>query len=240
MESHLLQKITQSMLKRIFRSDDGKTHIPLLRERCKILHAVGKVLVEKYKGTFVECVKSCNYNSDKLRKLLFDEFEPYRDEAIYESKKVRLFTKANSLVSDIWACYRKTNLFQLNIHNIMSTIFIDYRSPIVLHHLRILDYSNRLLNKFKDSDEPLKHRSREELEIRGCSLHAVNLLYYFLIQKKVPPQNPRCFLFIALTPELMQGCKILIDNYLYKLLADKIDTGCINDEPFHYITSTHY
>ncbi|XP_029177676.1 queuosine salvage protein-like [Nylanderia fulva] len=176
-------KITECTLKHIFRSDDGKTDIPLLRERCQILHAVGKVLLNKYKGTFVECVKLSNYNSDNLMKILFYEFEPYRDEAIYEGKHVRLLTKANSLVSDIWACYRKNKLFRLNIHNMMSTIFIDYHSPTVLHHLRILDYSNRLLNKFKDSDAPLKHGSREELEIRGCSLLAVNKLYTCVLQK---------------------------------------------------------
>lgn len=38
-------------------------------------------------GTFVECIKSSNYDANKLVELLFNEFESYRDEAIYKDIK---------------------------------------------------------------------------------------------------------------------------------------------------------
>lgn len=43
-------KITRSDFERIFQSDDGKTCIPLIDERIKILHEVGEILYNKYQG----------------------------------------------------------------------------------------------------------------------------------------------------------------------------------------------
>lgn len=42
--------ITKEELEYILRGDDEVTKIPLLAERLKCLHEVGKVLVEKYDG----------------------------------------------------------------------------------------------------------------------------------------------------------------------------------------------
>lgn len=38
-------------------------------------------------GTFEKCVEAAGYNADKLIKLLFNEFEAYRDEAVFEGSK---------------------------------------------------------------------------------------------------------------------------------------------------------
>ncbi|XP_029177671.1 queuosine salvage protein-like isoform X2 [Nylanderia fulva] len=224
-------KLTESELKHIFRSDDGETTIPLLNKRRMILHEVGNVLLKKYKGTFKNCVKKAKYNQDKLVKLLFDEFEPYRDEAKYKNKTVRLYTKANSLIKDIWACYKKKNMFHLNEEKMMSTIFIDYRSPIVLFYFGILTYSDKLLRKFTNNNQPLKHGDREELEIRACSLIAVNEIFE---QIKVE--------WNQINPEYDRCISIIIDNFLLLYIAEYFHkyVYMYDQYPFHYITSVHY
>ncbi|XP_029169850.1 queuosine salvage protein-like [Nylanderia fulva] len=63
-------KMTKSELECILQSDDGEPEIPLIDERLRILHEVGEVLLQKYKGTFMECLKLSEYDADKLMKLL--------------------------------------------------------------------------------------------------------------------------------------------------------------------------
>lgn len=69
------------MLARVLRADSGAETIPLLDKRVQNLQQVGKVLVDKYNGTFVECVKASQYSAEKLLKLIVNEFECFRDEA---------------------------------------------------------------------------------------------------------------------------------------------------------------
>ncbi|XP_029177674.1 queuosine salvage protein-like [Nylanderia fulva] len=222
-------KLTLNELEDIFRSDDGETTIPLLNERLTALHQIGNVLLEKYEGTFKNCIKSAEYNSDKLMKLLFDEFEPYRDEAKYRNKTVRLYTKANSLIKDIWACYKKKNMFHLNKENMMSTMFIDYRSPIVLFYCKVLTYGNKRLQKLKNNDQLLKHGDAEELELRACSLLAVNKILK-QIEKEWRNKYPEYD---------RQNILHLIDNYLLLIIPHRFDKY-VCDQPLRYIESVYY
>ncbi|CAL1687142.1 unnamed protein product [Lasius platythorax] len=234
-------RITLSELEHIFRSDDSETSLPRILERLNILHQVGEVLLNKYQGTFVECIKSSEYDANKLIKLLFEEFESYRDEAVFEDLKVRFHSKARSLVSDIWAvCSQKKPVkqkFKLNTKEMMSTMFIDHRAPLVLLHFKILRYSNRLVNRLKNGNEPLVHGSREEIEIRGCSLFAANLICKEIQKKRLPKSH--------LSKELIQLAKmlnipILLDNFLLGFIDFTRDKECLKQDPFHYINTVYY
>lgn len=228
-------RLTLAELQHIFRSDDGETSIPLIHRRREILQSVGRLLLRKYAGTFEQCINICKYNPQKLKEMLFNEFESYRDEAIYKDKKVRLHTKINSLLSDIWRYFCRINLYHICKQNRMSTMFIDYRSPIVLHHFEILRYSDKLINRFKNCDKPLKHGSLEELEIRACSLIAANKLRNYVANLLFPNEDKDLQEIQHSTHTI-----ILIDNFLLGFLADKFYTGCMDHEPFHYIRSVYY
>lgn len=54
-------------------------------------------------------------------------------------------------------------------------MFADYRVPQSLQALGILKYSDDLLEKIKNN-VVLEYGSNEEMEIRGCSIHCVELL----------------------------------------------------------------
>ncbi|XP_076235542.1 queuosine 5'-phosphate N-glycosylase/hydrolase [Calliopsis andreniformis] len=162
--------ITRSDAEQIFRGDNH-ANIPLLDERVKSLREAGKILLEKYQGTFVECIKSCSGSAEKLLKLIVNEFESYQDEADYEGHRVSFYKRAQILVGDIWACFKGQDIGAF--HDIdYITMFADYRIPQVLVHFGAIRYSNPLLSRLQ-CDVELENGSDDEIEIRGCSIEAV-------------------------------------------------------------------
>ena len=162
--------ITRCDAEQIFRGDDH-TSIPLLDERVKSLREAGKILLEKYQGTFTECIKSCSCSAEKLLKLIVNEFESYQDEAEYDGHRVSFYKRAQILVGDIWACFRGEGIGELRDIDYI-TMFADYRVPQVLVHFGAMRYSNPLLSRLQ-CDVELENGSDDEIEIRGCSIEAV-------------------------------------------------------------------
>ncbi|XP_050466329.1 uncharacterized protein LOC126859265 isoform X4 [Cataglyphis hispanica] len=200
-------------------------------------------------GTFTECIRSSENDGDKLVKLLFNEFESYRDEVEYEGLKVRFCIKARALVNDIWT-YHKTYepKFKLDTKNLMSSIFVNYRAPELLYHYDILRYSDKLMDRFTNNKnhskthciffvaEPLEYGSREEIELRGCSLLAVKLICQEV--NDISKYYNREAIRILLTEHFK--VPILVDNYLFISLIEIFDKGFEEQKPFHYIKTVHY
>ncbi|XP_015180297.1 PREDICTED: UPF0553 protein C9orf64 homolog isoform X2 [Polistes dominula] len=145
-------KITKNELEVIFRGDDNTINIPLINERVKVLHEAGEVLLNKYKGTFVECIKSCAGSAEKLLKLIVTDFHSFQDEAQFQTYKRKEYGE----------------FYDIDF----LTMFADYRIPQVLVHFGTLKYSSSLLNKLC-SGFKLESGSVEEIEIRGCSIEVV-------------------------------------------------------------------
>ena len=53
-------------------------------------------------------------------------------------------------------------------------MFADYRVPQILCAFGVLKYSDSLLERLNAEEEPIEKRL--EIEIRGCSIHAVELV----------------------------------------------------------------
>ncbi|XP_029177553.1 queuosine salvage protein-like [Nylanderia fulva] len=229
-DPHYYTKLTPDALEYIFRSDNGETHIPFLKLRLEILQDVGLILLHKYQGTFLECIKSSDYDADKLMKLLFEEFSVYRDEIKYDGKRVRFLIKARSLVTDIWTFF---NEFKLNTNEPMSTTFIDCRILQVLLKAKLLRYSDDLAKRCKNNNKPLLQESREEIEIRGCSL--------FVIQEICNELQRLSQHYIEQEPILKDlNIWIVVDNLLFALLFVGIANESLNAYPLHYIETLHY
>lgn len=164
-------EVTQNDLEVIFRGDDNQTNIPLIKERVKNLHKAGQILLKKYQGTFVECIKSCSGSAEKLLKLIINDFDSFRDEADYKGHRVSFYKRAQILIGDIWACFKGQGYGAFYDIDYI-TMFADYRIPQVLIHFGAMRYSNPLLSKLQ-SDIELESGSPEEIEIRGCSIDVV-------------------------------------------------------------------
>ncbi|XP_071082919.1 queuosine 5'-phosphate N-glycosylase/hydrolase-like [Haliotis cracherodii] len=165
--------ITQDQLASVFRSE-SEMDIPLFQERLDVLHQVGQVLIQKYEGSFSNCVKKCNGSAKDLLNLIVTEFPPFRDEADYNGKRVSLHKRAQILIADVWGCCEGQGLG--TFHDIdVITMFADYRVPQVLVYFGALQYSHALMELLR-KDTLMKNGDRLEVEIRGCSIWATELV----------------------------------------------------------------
>ncbi|XP_012535695.1 queuosine salvage protein [Monomorium pharaonis] len=221
-------QITQQDAEVIFRGDD-EVDIPLMQDRIKGLHEAGKILLDKYKGTFVECIKSCEGSAKKLLQLIVKEFDSYRDEADYEGHRISIYKRAQILIGDIWACYKGRGLGEF--HDIDSiAMFADYRIPQVLVHYGTMRYSDSLMSKLK-SDEPLKQGSREEVEIRACSIEAVERVCD--VVRSLIEADPK----LGLNPSTDVNA-IVIDHYLWDYRREYAQE--LEHIPFHKTRTIYY
>lgn len=165
--------ITEEQLKKVLRSDTS-VEVPLLSERVKCLHEVGSALLENFDGSFVNCVRIADQSALTLLRLIVENFKCFRDEAIYKGHKVAFYKRAQILVADIWACFKGEGAGPFkDIDEI--TMFPDYRVPQSLLFYGVFEYSEELLEKLK-KQTILNNGDEEEVEIRGCSIHAVELV----------------------------------------------------------------
>ncbi|KAM6170356.1 queuosine 5'-phosphate N-glycosylase/hydrolase [Rhynchocyon petersi] len=154
--------------------------MPLIEERHRILNETGKILLEKFGGSFLNCVQNSGKSAQKLMHLVVENFPSYRDVTQFKGKGVSFYKRAQILVADIWSVLegKGYGCFK-DISSI--TMFADYRLPQVLVHLGALKYSDELLKKLLKG-EMLLYGDKQEVEIRGCSVWCVELIRDCLLE----------------------------------------------------------
>jgi len=217
-DPNVYSKIDQETLMRVFR---GKTAalIPMFEQRLKILHENGQILLEKFSGDFSNVINAANGSAQNLIKLVVENFPSFNDSYEYKGKMMAFYKRSQILVADIWACFEGKGLG--NFHDIDSlTMFADYRVPQILCFFKVLKYSSTLLNEMNKREftpgEPM------EVEIRGTSIHAVELIREEMYIKK---------------PDLKVN-SILIDFYLWDLRRKMSEE--LEKIPFHRVRSIFY
>lgn len=58
--------------------------MPLIEERLRVLKEAGNVLLEKFDGSFLNCIKKSENNAQKLLMLVVENFPSYRDETVFQ------------------------------------------------------------------------------------------------------------------------------------------------------------
>lgn len=213
--------LREDQLKKILRSDTN-IQCPLLSERLKCLHEVGNVLLEKFDGSFENVIKKADKSALKLLELILENFKCFKDEANYKNETVGLYKRAQILVGDIWACFQNSGLgYFKDIEEISA--FADYRVPQTLLWYGILEYDDELSKKLKNN-EILKNGCEEEVEIRGCTLQAVELLNSYI------------------TENLGHGKvnSILIDHFLWDFRRKHTKEVLEKGLPFHKTLCIYY
>ncbi|XP_063699391.1 queuosine 5'-phosphate N-glycosylase/hydrolase [Culicoides brevitarsis] len=223
-------EITEDDVRKIFRGDDGVTEIPLLQERVKCLHEVGKILLEKYDGTFVNCIKKAGKSAKELLNLIVKEFPCFRDEATYNGLKVAIYKRAQILVGDIWACFKGEGYGELTDVNDSITMFADYRVPQVLVYFGALEYSRTLMD-ILDSNILIPNGSEYEVEIRGASIHITELIKERLLAR-IAKEHPE------LSTKFVNS--ILLDHFLWDYRRQHNAALEERNIPFHKTISVYY
>ncbi len=139
----------------------------------RALNDLGRFLLERYDGRFAGPVEAAGGSAEELVRLLA-AMPFFRDVEGYEELEVPFYKRAQLTAADLALAFggegpgRFRDLDRL-------TIFADNLVPHVLRVDGVLRYDPELAARI-DGGELIAAGSREEVEIRACALHAVELL----------------------------------------------------------------
>lgn len=95
----------------------------------------------------------------------------FRDHTIYKGRQVFLYKRAQIFAADLHGAFKGQGYGEF-IDISSMTIFADYIVPAVLRQLGVLKYSLSLAS-IVDTNTEIGSGSEEEVELRACSVHAV-------------------------------------------------------------------
>ncbi|GAB4820369.1 hypothetical protein N2152v2_007415 [Parachlorella kessleri] len=151
-----------------------KRALPLQEERARLLREVGQGLLQGYEGQASNLIHAAGRSAARLVELVTAAFPGFRDHTIYRGRQVFFYKRAQIFVGDVWGAFQGQGLGCFpDIHCL--TMFADYRVPVVLRELGVLQYSEQLASKV-DSRQELQPGSTEEVEIRAATVVAVDAL----------------------------------------------------------------
>ncbi|XP_046980222.1 queuosine salvage protein [Schistocerca americana] len=223
-DAKFCSNVTLDQLRHILRGDK-ETDVPLLHARVDCLREVGNVLMDKYQGSFVNCLKESQNSAQKLLQLVVDNFPCFRDEAEFEGYAVSFYKRAQILIGDIWACFKGEGLGYFKDIDFLS-MFADYRVPQVLVHFGAMKYTDELMELLK-SGHILANGSREEVEIRGVSIEVV---------ERVCKQVRQLLQEYNINNVTVNS--VLIDHYLWDYRREHADS--LEYIPFHKVRCIYY
>ncbi|KAG0222834.1 hypothetical protein B0O80DRAFT_478628 [Mortierella sp. GBAus27b] len=211
------ERLSDKDIERVFRSDT-KEQVPLLQDRIRVMREAGQVLVEKFGGSFVNCIAQADNSALKLVDIITSNFSCFRDESDFCGRKVQFYKRAQILVADLWACFENKGYGEFkDIDEI--TMFADYRVPQALYHFHCLQYSPELIN-ILERGEMLPNGSQFEVEIRGNAIWSVELIrrrILELIQDELAESQGRAAEDKPATnaPKMTTVNAILIDYFIW-------------------------
>lgn len=169
-----LMTMTAAALAALFAPHD----LPNAEERARKLREVGSVLSRSFDGLAYNMIRAASQSAEELVSLVVSSFAGFRDEVVYESRQIFLYKRAQIFVADVWAAYgqQTSGVSPVAFRDIGSlTCFADYRIPQLFRAVGVFEYAAPLAARV-DAKEEIAPGSSEEVEIRACTVAAVELL----------------------------------------------------------------
>ncbi|KAI5305092.1 hypothetical protein KEM56_005336 [Ascosphaera pollenicola] len=226
------EKCSNEKLLHVFRSATEE-RIPMFDERVKCLREAGRILCDKYDGSFTNCIKEADGCAGYLVNLVADDFPCFRDTVEFKGKTIQIYKRAQILVADTWACFNGKGFGKFHDINKL-TMFADYRVPQALCSLGCIRYSPPLEMWIRDKKE-IPSGSREEVEIRASTIWCVDALRREILRRH-PEAAMGNFTAQTSSPTTPQKEKnddekvkngfnaVLIDFMLYDLAKERQET----------------
>ena len=200
--------ITKDEFKEILK---GNIEIPLFEERYNIIRNVSDIVNEKMNGNFYTFIKGVNIDTE-LFEIIVKYFPNFKDERMYNDKKIYFYKLAQLLTSDILHIRELKENIKVDYSHLVGCS--DYKIPQVMRGLGILEYSDKLSNII-DNKKEIEVNSEYEIEIRANMLVAIDL-----IKKKL--EN--------------KVCAIDINDYIWSQGRNKT----IELKPYHLTRNINY
>jgi hypothetical protein len=142
---------------------------PLMEQYAAALRDTGEHVLAEHEGRFEAVIEAANGSAPALADLLAG-WEAFADTSTYENRPVPFFKRAQIAAADV----NRLGIMPLGSEE-QLTAFADNLVPHVLRVDGILHLDPDLAARI-DADELLEHGSPEEVELRACAVHAIELL----------------------------------------------------------------
>ena len=145
----------------------------LMEHFARAWRELGRFLLDRFDGDFVSLVAAAGGSAERLVAIL-RQMPCFDDVAVYEDRPVPLFKRAQLTAVDLLLAFSGEGPGRFDDLDRL-TIFADNQVPQVLRADGVLEYAPPLADRVARGEE-LAPGSPEEVEIRACTVHAVELL----------------------------------------------------------------
>jgi hypothetical protein len=169
-----LIRLTAADCTTIFEQDpDNRPIAELMQLFAKALNDLGGYVQQDFNGSFIGLIEAAGASAERLMHLLI-RMPYFYDVEVYDAIKVPFYKRAQLTAADLSLAFGNKGPGRFDdLQNL--TIFADNLVPHVLRVDKILRYTERLISQI-DSGSLIPAGSAEEIEIRACALHAVEVL----------------------------------------------------------------
>ena len=169
-----LIELTAEECVRIFNQDPAnRTISELMQHFATALNDLGRLLLKRFGGSFSALVEAADHSAGSLLQLL-RQLPYFKDVEPYDSLEVPFFKRAQIVAADLAVAFQGKSWGHFGDLD-QLTIFADNLVPHVLRMDGILVYESSLISRIEAADL-ISAGSTEEVEIRACALHAVELI----------------------------------------------------------------
>ena len=169
-----LAEITGEECTRMFNQDpDNPVSRELMQHFATALNDLGQLVLVRYNGNFTALIESAASSAGRLVQLL-KKMPYFNDVGLYNGVQVQFFKRAQICAADLSLAFDGVGWGYFEDLDQM-TIFADNLVPHVLRLDEILIYEESLLRRINDGTL-IPAGSAEEIEIRACAVHAVEII----------------------------------------------------------------
>jgi len=139
----------------------------------RALNDLGRFLIQRHQGSFCNLVQSAAGSAARLVAELI-HMPLFNDAGTYQGFEVPFYKRAQLMAADLALAFDRSGPGEFR-DLARLTAFADNMVPHVLRWDGILEYSPSLAGHI-DGQRPIPAGSPEEVEIRACAVHAVEML----------------------------------------------------------------
>jgi hypothetical protein len=161
-----LARIGRAEIARALGQDPGHELMGLFETA---LRELGARVHDEYEGEFLSLARAGDRSAERLATILA-AWPTWHDVSPYDGEHVPLFKRAQIAAADLALAGLAP---AHDLHRL--TLFADNLVPHVLRLDGVLAFDDDLVARI-DAEQLIEHDSPEEVEIRACALHAVELL----------------------------------------------------------------
>jgi hypothetical protein len=174
MSAEQLKRLTAAECTTIF---NQKPHNHPIQELMQLfataLNTLGNYLIDRFNGSFTSLIAAAENSAERLAGLLI-QMPFFNDAQTYDGLKIHFYKRAQLTAADLSLAMGGEGLGFFKDLSAL-TIFADNLVPHVLRMDGILQYDKNLAARIED-EQLIPSGSKEEIEIRACAVHAVELI----------------------------------------------------------------